>query len=224
MTYDKTKMNISKTESIRNAVMKAIDNNDTESALELVEHWDSKFPLEEEGRSIFYFTKLQALLKCYKLTEDSNEKVECLRRAIETGNKFFASNEKEGFPMDSEVQQMWFELIDISAELVAYYLEGTDDEDDYDDCSDFDDSSEEECPDIFSEAIYARIGRVNQPNLKPKPPRKYDGSLRSRLLKAIDLHIQEYGDIDSVAYNLIKNICETLDIGFKDFYNSIYDY
>ena len=212
-------MKASKTESIREAIMKAIDIKDTECALELVKDWESRFPLEKEGRSVFYFTKLQVLLKCLKSAKNEDERVRYLSKAIETGNLFFAANENEGFPMDSEAEEMWFKLIDSSAELISFYSENAYDEDEEDESFE-----EEEHMDIFSEALYNRIGRINRPNLKPKPPRKYDGSLKSRLLKAIDCHMEDFGDLDSCNMNLITNICETLDIDSEDLLNSIYNY
>ncbi|MDE6511902.1 MAG: hypothetical protein K2L00_07410 [Muribaculaceae bacterium] len=213
-------MKASKTESIREAIMKAIDIKDTECALELVKDWESRFPLEKEGRSMFYFTKLQVLLKCLEAARNEDERVRYLSKAIETGNLFFAANENEGFPMDSEAEEMWFNLIDSSAELISFYSENAYDEDDEDE----DESFEVGQRNIFSEALYDRIGRINRPNLKPKPPRKYDGSLKSRLLKAIDCHMEDFGDLDSCNMNLITNICETLDIDSEDLLNSIYNY
>ena len=199
--------------------MKAIDIKDTECALELVKDWESRFPLEKEGRSMFYFTKLQVLLKCLEAARNEDERVRYLSKAIETGNLFFAANENEGFPMDSEAEEMLFKLIDSSAELISFYSENAYDEDEEDESFE-----EEEHMDIFSEALYDRIGRINRPNLKPKPPRKYDGSLKSRLLKAIDCHMEDFGDLDSCNMNLLRNICEELNIDSEDFLNSIYDY
>ncbi|MDE5584964.1 MAG: hypothetical protein K2I92_01345 [Muribaculaceae bacterium] len=216
-------MKPSKPESIRDAITKAIDNQEIAFALDLIEYWDSKFPLGEEARTLFYYTKLQVLLKGYESTENIDVKVEYLSKAIETGNKFFAANEQEGFPMDSEVQLMWFNLVDHSAEIVAFYSEDTYDDDD-DDWDEDNDSNDDYRTDIFSEAIYARIGRINQPNLKPKPPRKYDDSIRSRLLKATHRYIEEVGDLESNEFKLLENICKELDIIFDDFYNEIYDY
>lgn len=218
-------MKTSKAESIREAIMKAIENNDFESARELVEHWESKYYPEKDDRCIFLHTKLQVLMKLYEQTENADERVERLSKAIETGNEFFAANEAAEFPMDNEVQVMWFQLVDHWAGLCSFYQEGTyDDEDGLRDDEDCFDEDEEEYPDIFHQAIQARIGTINQPNLKPKPPRKYDGSLKSRLLKAIDCHMEEYGDLDSCNMNLLRNICEQLDIDSEDFLNSIYDY
>ena len=129
--------------------------------------------------------------------------------------------------MDSEAEKMWLRMIDLSAEQLAYYSEGAyDDEEDYEESDeDFEDEDDEEDGiDILSAAIHDGIGGINRPNLKPKPPRKYDGSLKSRLLKAVDLHIEKYGDLDSSNMSLITNICEELNIDPDDFLNSIYNY
>lgn len=207
-------------EAVRNAIMKAVEKEDLNSALELVEYWESKFPLEKEPKTIFYFTKLQVLLKRHDLSKNADEKVRNLHDAIETGNRLFAANEAEGFPMDSEVERKWFELIDRSAELQAFYSDdGYEDDED-----DFEEESMDTSMNILSEAIRERIGRIDQPNFKPKPPRKYDDSLKSKLLKAIDCHIYEYGGLDACSDNLLKNICKTLDIDFDDLYKSINDY
>ena len=220
-------MKPTKAESIKEAILKAIDKKDTKSAMELVNHWEANFPLEQEGRSLFLYTKDQALISCMEAAKDQNEKMKYLSKAIETCNQFFAANESEGFPMDSEAEKMWFRMIDLSAEQIAYYSEGAyDDEEDYEESDeDFEDEDyEEDGIDILSAAIHDGIGRINRPNLKPKPPRKYDGSLKSRLLKAVDLHIEKYGDLDSSNMNLITNICEELNIDPDDFLNSIYNY
>lgn len=219
-------MNTTKAESIKEAVLKAIDKKDTVSAMELVNHWEANFPLEQESRSLFLYTKALTLIGCMEAVKDQNEKMKYLSKAIETCNQFFAANESEGFPMDSEAEKMWFRMIDLSAEQIAYYSEGAYDDEDYEESyEDFEDEdNEEEGIDILSAAIHDGIGRINRPNLKPKPPRKYDGSLKSRLLKAVDLHIEKYGDLDSHNMNLITNICEELNIDPDDFLNSIYDY
>ncbi|MDE6479652.1 MAG: hypothetical protein K2L45_05220 [Muribaculaceae bacterium] len=157
-------MKFPKIESIRKAILKAIEVNDTEAAQELIELWASKIKLESEECLIFYYTKLQVLLKCYDQTKDANARVKYLHDAIETGNKLFALNDMAGFPMDDEVQIMWYTLVDLSAQFVAYYLEEAYDENyECDDCveSDFDNS----CG-ILSEAIWARIGKVNFPKFK----------------------------------------------------------
>ena len=138
--------------------------NDIEAALELIEFWESKIKMEMDESVIFYHTKLQVLLKCYDQLEDANARVKYLHDAIETGNKLFALNEMTGFPMDDEVQIMWYTLVDLSAQFVAYYLEEAYDENyEGDDCeeSDFDNSFG-----ILSEAIWARIGKVNLPKFK----------------------------------------------------------
>ena len=219
-------MNTTKAESIKEAVLKAIDKKDTVSAMELVNHWEANFPLEQESRSLFLYTKALTLIGCMEAVKDQNEKMKYLSKAIETCNQFFAANESEGFPMDSEAEKMWFRMIDLSAEQIAYYSEGAYDDEDYEESyEDFEDEdNEEEGIDILSAAIHDGIGRINRPNLKPKPPRKYDGSLKSRLLKAVDLHIEKYGDLDSHNMNLITNICEELNIDPDDFLNSIYNY
>ena len=219
-------MNTTKAESIKEAVLKAIDKKDTVSAMELVNHWEANFPLEQESRSLFLYTKALTLIGCMEAVKDQNEKMKYLSKAIETCNQFFAANESEGFPMDSEAEKMWFRMIDLSAEQIAYYSEGAYDDEDYEESyEDFEDEdNEEEGIDILSAAIHDGIGRINRPNLKPKPPRKYDGSLKSRLLKAVDLHIEKYGDLDSCNMSLITNICEELNIDPDDFLNSIYNY
>lgn len=90
---DKDKMKFLSTESIKKAILKAIEVNDSEAALELIELWESKIKLEGDECLIFYQTKLQVLLKCYDQTKDANARVEYLHDAIETGNKFFSLNE-----------------------------------------------------------------------------------------------------------------------------------
>lgn len=214
-----------KTESIQDAIRKAINTNDKDAALELIDYWQSKIPQDSDEWLIFYYTKLQVLTKCYDETEDYNAKMAFLHDAIEIGNKFFALNEEKGFPMDAEVQKMWFVLVDLSAEFVANYSQEEYDEEDSE-CEECEDEFEDEdySTNIFTEAIHAGIGKINMPNLKPKPPRKYDDSLKSKLLKAIDLHMNEYGGLEHEGWNLIKNICKTLDFDFDDFSSSIYDY
>ena len=64
MTQDKDKMNTTKAESIKEAVLKAIDKKDTVSAMELVNHWEANFPLEQESRSLFLYTKALTLIGC----------------------------------------------------------------------------------------------------------------------------------------------------------------
>lgn len=222
MQTNKDSRSVLKLESVKDSILKALDNRDIESASELLNYWESHFPIEGEERSIFLYTKLQVLLRCYNSTEDNDSKTVYLRNAIETGNQFFSANEEEGFPMDTEVQKMWYVLVDLSAEFLAFYLEGIH-EDDYAG-EELEDSFEEPEVDILTEAIYKNIGKVNKPNFKPKPPRKYDDSLPSRLLKAIDTHIKEYGDFDAKEFHLLESICKELGIPFEDFFNSIYDY
>ncbi len=217
MKPEKNNTKVYTVEAVRKAIMKAVETEDLNSALELIDYWESKFPLEKEPKSIFYFTKLRVLLKCHDLSKDADARVRYLHNAIETGNKFFAANEAEGFPMDSEAELNWYELIDRSAELQAFFSESVYEED-YDD---FEDESLDALVDFLSDAIQARIGIINRPNLKPTPPREYDESLKSRLLKAVDLQIEEYGSLDDKDYNLLKNLCQTFNIDFEDFLNSI---
>lgn len=230
MTSDNHNPDISKIESIRTTIIKALDKNDTEFAMELVDYWDSVFPMEGEGRSLFLYTKLQALLRCYELSEVSSAKTEYLRNAIETGNNFFAANEAEGFPMDPEAMNMWFNLVDRSASYVAQYSQDTEECecDGYDaeceDCEMFEYRDKIDRGGDATEDIIATIGRVNPPKFKPKPPRVYDDSLNSKLLKAVDRHLKEYEEIDDSAFHLLGYICEELGINYDDFYNSIYEY
>ncbi|MDE7432126.1 MAG: hypothetical protein K2N34_09475 [Lachnospiraceae bacterium] len=151
--------------SISASILKAIEVDDTEAAQELMELWDSKIQLGIQASLKYYYTKLQVLLKCYEQTKDLNAKVRYLHDSIETGNKFFAMNEADGFPMDSEVRIMWFTLVDLSAEFITYCLEGTyDEESEYEDCEE---ESIEGSYRILSEAIWARIGKIDMPNFKP---------------------------------------------------------
>ena len=157
----KDNMKSSKMESIRKAILKAIEVNDTEAALELIELWESKIKPQREECLIFYHTKLQALLKCYDQTKDANARVKYLHDAIETGNRFFALNEMEGFPMDEEVEIMWWTLVDLSAGFISHSLEEASDENDDCEESEIDNSYW-----VFSEAIQSAIGKVNRPKFK----------------------------------------------------------
>lgn len=230
MTSDNHNPDISKIESIRATIIKALDKNDTEFAMELVDYWDSVFPMEEEGRSLFLYTKLQVLLQCYDSTEVFSAKTEYLRNAIETGNNFFAANEAEGFPMDPEVMNMWYNLLDRSSAYAAQDSQDTEEcESDGCDVECGDCEMFEYCDKIdrggdATEDIIATIGRVNPPKFKPKPPRIYDDSLNSKLLKAVDRYMKEYEDLDYSAYHLLGYICEELSINYDDFYTRIYEY
>ena len=229
MTPDSYNTSISKVESIRTTILKSLDNSDIEFALELIDYWDSVFPMEGEGRSIFLFTKLQILIRRYELSDTKDAKEASLRNAIETGNDFFASNEAEGYTMDLEVREMWCKLLDLSVLFATDYSKETGeccDEELAEEC-DFDDDECEDIDEFFTERknpIFERIGRVNFPNFKPKPPRKYDDSLKSKLLKAVDRHFENYDDIDHSVFNLLRYICEEFDIEYDDFYDSIFDY
>lgn len=219
----------SKVDSIRSTIHKALDEGDTEFAMELIDYWDSAFPMEKEGRTIFLYTKLQAFIRCYELAEGHNSKTAFLRSAIETGNNFFAANEAEGFPMDSDVQRMWYTLLDLSAAYASSYPNEMDEgyEDEEEDCyHEFEnyDIFDEEWEDESTDTISASIGRVNFPKYKPKPPREYDDSLTGKLLKAVDRHLERHEDLDGDAYNLLEYICEELGINYDDFYNSICEY
>lgn len=176
-------MKPSKPESIRDAITKAIDNQEIAFALDLIEYWDSKFPLGEEARTLFYYTKLQVLLKGYESTENIDVKVEYLSKAIETGNTFFAANEQEGFPMDSEVQLMWFNLVDHSAEIVAFYSEDTYDDDD-DDWDEDNDSNDDYRTDIFQKPFMQEseesISLTSNPNLQESTTLPLEASCSKR--------------------------------------------
>lgn len=229
MTSDSYNTNISKVESIRTTILKSLDNSDIDFALELIDYWDSVFPMEGEGRSIFLFTKLQIFLRRYELSATMDSKETSLRDAIETGNDFFAANEAEGYTMDSEVCEIWYKLVDLSVFFAVDYSKETGEyrDDELEEECDYDDDECEDIDEFYMEKpdpIFERIGRVNIPKFKPKPPRKYDDSLKSKLLKAVDRHLENDGDIDHSVFNLLRYICEEFDIEYGDFYNSIFDY
>lgn len=152
--------------------MRALEYDDTESATELVEYWEARFPLGKESRSIFLYSKLRTILRRYELTENTDARIELLSQAVATGNDLFAANETEGFTMNSEVETMWLTLVDYSAEFISAYSEGPyeDDDEDCDDCNASDDSfdeDEEPLPDILTPVLYERIGTINHPNFYP---------------------------------------------------------
>lgn len=158
-------MKSSNDKSISDAILNAMEANDTETSMELMELWDSKIQRGMDASLNYYYTKLQVLLKCYEQTKDVNAKIRYLHDTIETGNKFFVLNEVEGFPMDAEVQTMWLTLVDTLAKFVSFYLEGP-----HEDDSECDDCEEEDVDSIDSSVFYAilaGIGTINMPNLKP---------------------------------------------------------
>lgn len=152
--------------SISASIIRALEENKTEEAKELMTIWESQIKMGTPATWSYFYTKLRVLLKRFEEAKEINARVQYLHDAIETGNTFFVMNELQGFSMDDVVMEMWCRLVDISAEFYAttYLEEG------YEGELEDDNDSEEECddrtPDLLTGALRATIGEIIQPNFK----------------------------------------------------------
>lgn len=148
--------------TVRAAIIQALEENKIEEAKELMMIWDSQIESGTPATLDYFYTKLRVYLKCYKEAKKINARIQYLHDAIEVGNTFFIMNELQGFPMDEEVREMWYTLVDLSAEFYASYLE-----EGYEgDLNEDDEESEYRRPDLLIGALQAAIGEINRPNFK----------------------------------------------------------